>query len=107
MVINFVEILQDFYPRITTVRIVAKNNVVSIRTTTFDEKAVSHDLYGIPPPPPPPPYLTLLQNGYRNLLQNLINELKTSTRLWVEQGEAFCGTVSGSTGSHTNWHLSL
>ena len=36
-----------------------------------------------------PQYLSVLRNGYFNRLQNLLSELKTSTRLWVEQGEAY------------------
>ena len=57
VVINFIEILQDLYPKITQVKIVSKNSVVVFASVIFDQKAVSSGgclysggLYGILPP---------------------------------------------------------
>ena len=57
MVINFVEIVQDFYPKIINVGIVETNSVVLFTRMAFDKKAVSHEgcvvdssgLYGMLP----------------------------------------------------------
>ena len=49
----------------------------------------SGGLYGILPPISGRDANILLQNGYRNMLQNLINEFKEGTRHWVKQGEVF------------------
>ena len=97
VVINFVEILQDLYLKITKVKIVSKNSVVVFASVIFDQKAVSPGgcvysggLYRILPPISGRDANILLQNGYRNMLQNLINEFKEGTRHWVKQGRFLC-----------------
>ena len=74
----------------------SKNSVVVFASVIFDQKAVSPGgcvysggLYGILPPISGRDANILLQNGYRNMLQNLINESEEGTRHWVKQGEVF------------------
>ena len=86
VVIDFVEIPNGLYSKTTEVRIMAKNTDVLITSMTFDKKVSVLDAVftvvvclGFCPL-----FLTLLQNGYPNLLHNLINELKASTTPWLE-----------------------
>ena len=95
-VINFVEILQDIFPKVSKIKISSGNSVVVYATVIFDQKAVSPGgcvysggLYGILPPISGVDAVNLLQNGYRNMLQTLIAEFKEENRKWVEQGEVF------------------
>ena len=81
VVIDFVELLKDLYPKTTEVRVVAKNIDVLTTSMNFDKKLSVMDAVftvvvcmGFCPL-----YLTLLPNEYRNLLHNLINELKANT----------------------------
>ena len=77
--INYVVILQDLFPKISKIKIVAQNSVVVYTSIIFYQKAVSPGgcvysdaLYGILPPICGGDAATLMQNGYRNMLQSLI-----------------------------------
>ena len=94
--ISYIEIHQSILPDITKVKLVSSKNITIFGTINFDQKAISPGLcnyenlgLGVNPIIKPTEAVKLLENGYSEMLQKLINDFKNNERSWIKSGEAF------------------
>ena len=96
VVVNYVETLQKIIPEVTNLKIVSENSVTVFANVSFDQKAISPGIceyqkigFGVLPSVNHEEALVLLQNGYPQMLKDLIREFKTKYRSWIKEGEVF------------------
>ena len=96
VVVNYVETLQKTIPEVTNLKIVPENSITVFANVSFDQKEISPGIceyqkigFGVLPSINHEEALVLLQNGYSQMLKDLIRDFKTKTRAWIKEGEVF------------------
>ena len=96
VIVNFINILLELYPKLPSVQIETENSCVTFVSLIFDQKAISpgvqqfgSTLYGVEPNISSLDAKDFCKNGCKEMLKKLISDLKEGHFNWVKQGEVF------------------
>ena len=94
VVINYTQTLQNIFPGVTSIKLVSENYITMYVTVSFDQKAISPGTceyqnvgFGVTPPINEADALHLMDNGYSQMLEELIKDFNTKNRKWIKEGE--------------------
>ena len=95
-IVNYIETLHKIVPAITDIKIVSKGNIAVYTAVSFGQKAISPGIckyqkigFGLLPPISHQNAISHLENGYSQMLKDLIKDFKEKNRAWVKNGEVF------------------
>ena len=96
VIVNFIESLQQLSQSLKTIKVISPLSSTTYCDVIFDCKALNPGtevyqdrLYGVMPPIDVEETKTLCENGYKTMLQSLIDEFCKKRRSWVKQTEVY------------------
>ena len=96
VIVNFIESLQQLSQSLKTIKVISPLSSATYCDVIFDCKALNpgtevyqDKLYGVMPPIDVEEAKTLCENGYKTMLQSLIDEICKKRRFWVKQAEVY------------------
>ena len=96
VIVNFIEIALEIFQRISKMVLRCDQSVVVFTTVVLDQKAISpgaclyqESLFGISPAITVEDAENISKDGYKKMLENLIQMFKDGHLSWIKQGEVF------------------
>lgn len=96
VIVNFIETALEIFQRISKMVLCCDQSVVVFSTVVLDQKVISpgaclyqESLFGISPAISVEDAENISKDGYRSMLENLIQMFKDGHLSWIKQGEVF------------------